>query len=310
MHNYLDPLTHEHLQDIRSVLDEYPGDRVIVGEVALGPQHSHEVPDYLGSIERPELSQSFEFSLMGATWEPSSWRETIAASLRHHGPRASQPRGTRPAWVLSNHDASRLRTRLGGGLASEARARAATTILLTLPGSAYLYAGDEWGLEDAEIPEHRRVDMIGRDVARAPLPWDETPAHGWPVTDPWLPWPPETDLRNAQTQQRDNSSFLNMLRELLTLRRTRLPRSASLSWVASAHDVLAYEITDTVDGSPASLVVVNFGDTPLGLEQALPGFRGSRIGECMFDSVARHPESIAGGMLVPYSARIFSLILG
>ena len=86
-----------------------------------------------------------------------------------------------PTWVLSNHDQPRHRTRYG----SEARARAAAVLLLGLRGTPFLYQGEELGLEDAVIPEQRRVDPGNRDGCRAPMPWDAKPRHGWPA-DPWL----------------------------------------------------------------------------------------------------------------------------
>ena len=90
--------------------------------------------------------------------------------------------------MLSNHDNPRHRTRYG----SEARARAAAVLLLTLRGTPFLYAGEELGLEDAVVPPERVVDPGGRDGCRAPIPWTAAPGHGWPA-EPWLPWPPEPD---------------------------------------------------------------------------------------------------------------------
>ena len=73
---------------------------------------------------------------------------------------------------------------------SEARARAAAVLLLGLRGTPFLFAGEELGLEDAEVPAERVVDPGGRDGCRAPLPWDASAGHGWGEGEPWLPWPP------------------------------------------------------------------------------------------------------------------------
>ena len=93
-----------------------------------------------------------------------------------------------PTFVLSNHDQPRHRTRYG----SEARARAAAVMALTVRGTPFLYAGEELGLEDAVVPPERVVDPDGRDGCRAPIPWtadgDDEVGHGWPVR-PWLPFP-------------------------------------------------------------------------------------------------------------------------
>src|SRR5205814_10144547 len=97
------------------------------------------------------------------------------------------PRDAWHTWVLSNHDTPRHRTRYGG---SEARARAASVLLLTLRGTPFLYQGEELGLADAEVPPERTVDPGGRDGVRAPIPWNPSSLPGR-AGDPWLPWPPE-----------------------------------------------------------------------------------------------------------------------
>src|SRR5205085_9967388 len=101
-----------------------------------------------------------------------------------------------PTWVLSNHDNPRHRTRYG----SEARARAAAVFLLTLRGTPFLYAGEELGLADAEIPADRVVDPGGRDGCRAPLPWTSAPGHGW-GENAWLPFAPDADRRAVEAMR-------------------------------------------------------------------------------------------------------------
>jgi alpha-glucosidase len=116
--------------------------------------------------------------------------------------------------VLSNHDNPRHATRYG----SEARARAAAVLLLGLRGTPFLYQGEELGLEDALIPESRRVDPGRRDGCRAPIPWDAKPLHGWPA-DPWLPFPPDAERRNVERLRADPTSILHLYRRLLRARR-------------------------------------------------------------------------------------------
>ena len=98
------------------------------------------------------------------------------------------PIGAWPTWVLSNHDVPRHRTRYGG---SEAAARAAAVMALTLRGTPFLYEGEELGLLDAVIPPERKLDPIDRDGCRAPVPWTRDAPHGWGA-EPWLPFPPES----------------------------------------------------------------------------------------------------------------------
>src|SRR5439155_1763940 len=112
-------------------------------------------------------------------WDAAAWRERIADVAAR-----LDPVGAWPTWVLSNHDVPRHRTRFG----SEAAARAAAVLLLTLRGTPFLYQGEELGLEDAAVPPERAVDPGGRDGCRGPIPWDARPEHGWPAP-PGVPLP-------------------------------------------------------------------------------------------------------------------------
>jgi alpha-glucosidase len=167
---------------------------------------------------------------------------------------ALDPRDAWPTWVLSNHDFPRHRTRYG----SEARARAAAVLLLTLRGTPFMYMGEELGLEDAVVPEARVVDPGGRDGCRAPIPWQRGAMRGWSA-EPWLPWPPEADAKSVEAQREDRESILHLYRRLLGARRA----SPALLWgtqhLLDAPDgVLAWE---RVHGADRRVVVVNFRDS-------------------------------------------------
>lgn len=203
------PETHALLREIRAVLDSYPGDRMAVGEVVLLTIEG--ILGHLGSPDAPELHLAFNFPPMHHGWDASAWRTSIRTTVD-----AYTAVGATPTWVLSNHDVVRHRTRYGG---SEAVARAAAVLLMTLPGTAFLYAGEELGLEDAVVPTERVLDPGGRDGCRAPIPWDGTPNHGWAAAEPWLPWPPETETRNVAAQAADPTSILHLYRRLAALRR-------------------------------------------------------------------------------------------
>ncbi|MDO5662913.1 MAG: DUF3459 domain-containing protein, partial [Brachybacterium sp.] len=149
-------------------------------------------------------------------------------------------------WVLSNHDVIRHATRygfppehrFGEGLARDEhpdtelglhRARAATLLMLALPGSAYLYQGEELGLpEVADIPDelredpaHRRGGVPGRDGCRVPIPWEQNaPAYGFsPSGESWLPQPEAFGPLAVDEQTGVPSSTLEMYRRALHLRR-------------------------------------------------------------------------------------------
>jgi len=245
------PSVHPILRRLRALVDAYPGDRVLVGEVfLLGP---HDVTAYYGQGD--ELHLAFDLPrCLHVPWEATSWREHTAAVLAAH-----EARQAWPTLVLSNHDTPRHRSRLG----SEARARAAAFLLLGLPGTPFLYAGEELGLEDAVIPPERAVDPGGRDGCRAPLPWDATPSHGWNAS-PWLPWPPEPARRNVVELRADEASILHLYRRLLRARRGS-PALAWGTWRPLRTNAAVFAWERGADGD-RRLVAVNFTDDEARLE--------------------------------------------
>jgi alpha-glucosidase len=245
--------THELIRGMRKLVDSYPGDRLMLGEVYL--LSTELVAKYYGDGD--ELHLAFNFPPLYTRWHAERWRAQIA-DTRHH----IDDRGAWPTWVLSNHDNVRHRSRYG----SEARARAALFLLLGLRGSPVLYAGEELGLEDAEVPPDRAVDPGGRDGCRAPVPWTSAPGHGWGVTDPWLPWPPDADTRNVEALRADESSILHLYRRLLAAR-TASPalQLGDIVDLVTPTGVVAWRRT-----SPAGdrVVAVNMSGEPAGLDVA------------------------------------------
>jgi alpha-glucosidase len=243
------PDAHPILRGIRSVVEAYPDERVLVGEVYL--LSTRQVARYFGAGD--ELHLAFDFTPLYAPWDAYAWRaciDGVSAEL--------DPVGAWPTWTLSNHDNPRHRTRYGG---SEAKARAAAVLLLTLRGSPFLYAGDELGLEDAVVPSDRVVDPGGRDPCRAPFPWDASPTHGWGVEEPWLPWPPEPGARNAESLRADPGSILHLYHRLLAARRASPALSIGDQRILpTPRGVLAYERTRDDD---RRVVVLNFTSAPV-----------------------------------------------
>ena len=201
------PSTHEHIRAMRRLADGYEGDRVLIGETAL--PGTHWIAPYYGDGD--ELHLAFNFAATHSAWEPAVWRRRIERLVEELDPRQAWP-----TWVMSNHDVPRHRTRHGG---SEARARVTAVALLTQRGTPFLYAGEELGLEDAEVPLDRIVDPGGRDGCRAPVPWTSEAGHGW-GPEPWLPFPPDASARSAQAQRSDPGSILHLYRRLLAARRS------------------------------------------------------------------------------------------
>ncbi len=153
-----------------------------------------------------DLAQNFDFCR--AEFEIDALRPIVEQTM------AGLPNGASPIWFGSNHDHSRLATRWGIG--DEARARAALFLILTLPGVAILYQGDEIALEDGKVPDDRILDVAtpSRDPERTPMPWT---ASGDEWHDPWLPF--ASTKRNVEEQRADPESTLNYVRGLIAKRK-------------------------------------------------------------------------------------------
>ena len=211
------PKTHDHLRAIRSLLDEYSistGEaRVSVGEVYLLDEEA--MTTYHGDAEGKgnELHLCFNFRFLWAPFDAAELRGRIARSIE-----VLRARGAWPTWVLSNHDVPRHRQRYGGG---ELEARMAAIMLLTLPGTPFMYQGEELGLVDAVVPPEQRIDPGGRDGCRAPIPWDD-----------------------VEAQRADSGSMLHFYQRLLQLRRA----TPALHAAGIGHD--AFRL---LDGSPGLL---------------------------------------------------------
>jgi alpha-glucosidase len=245
-----DPATHALLREVRTLLDSYDGERVLVGEVYL--LDTAKVAPYYGSDD--ELHLAFNFPPLFAPWDAGAWTAAIEEVQRH-----LLGAGAWPTWVLGNHDNPRPVTRYG----SQARARAAGVLLLGLPGTPFLYAGDELGMEDAVVPPEAVVDPGGRDGCRAPIPWDASEGHGWGEA-PWLPWPPDAGERNVATLKDDPGSILHLYRRLLAVRRSSSALSVGrLELLEAPPGVLAW--LRTYDGD-RRMVAVNFTASTQALE--------------------------------------------
>jgi alpha-glucosidase len=214
------PEVHEVYRSWRRILDEYDGDRMAVAEAWT------QTPESMARFVRPdELHQTFNFAWLGAPWDAEAFGEVITDSLA-----ALASTSSAPTWVLSNHDVIRHATRYGGGPVGVARARAATLVMLALPGSAYVYQGEELGLEQVDVPPEARQDPSwfrtgkpGRDGCRVPLPWaGDAPPYGFGpgAGQPWIPQPTDWADLTVERQLADDESTLAFYHRALAARRT------------------------------------------------------------------------------------------
>jgi alpha-glucosidase len=234
----------------------------LVGEVYLP---FHRLGPYL-----EHLDAAFSFELLHAPWDADAVRAAVEAAL------AATARRGRPAWVLSNHDFTRLATRVG-----PERVRAAALLLLTLPGMAFVYQGDEIGQGDGPggDPPH---DRAGRDAYRHPMQWDRSPGGGFTTGTPWLPVV-DPAVRNVADQREDADSVLALYRDLIAARR-RL--GLALAFVPSDPGVLAFTRGD-------HLVAINMTDDVRPAPEATQVVRATHASEIPDGSAA--PRELAPG---------------
>jgi alpha-glucosidase len=263
-HSANQPEVHALLREWRALLDEYPGDRMMVGEVYT--RDLAMAASYLG--RRDELNLVLNMALLNLPWEAERIREYVG------GQEASLPAGADPTLVLGSHDEPRLASRLG-----EAQARVAAMLLLTLRGAPFIYYGDEIGMLDVPIPPDRQRDpwpkssgmpQHSRDPARTPMQCEATPGAGFTsagtrsgTTDTWLPINPNYRERNVRAQLQEPGSLLNLYRRLMRLRRSSIVLRAGPYRPASEAPEDSY-VYYRAHGDQQFLVALNFGGDDLG----------------------------------------------
>ncbi|MFI6602249.1 glycoside hydrolase family 13 protein [Nonomuraea sp. NPDC050536] len=268
------PEVHDVLRRWRRIADGYARDLTLVGEIWVP------TVDDLALFLRPdELPQAFYFDLLVCPWDAGRFRDSITRGLSTAG-------GT---WTLANHDVHRSVSRYGlltrtGGPATRPRgevdvalgvrrARAAALLTLALPGSVYLYQGEEAGLPEVlDLPDSARQDPTfhrsgpadyGRDGCRVPLPWTSTgPSFGFSRSpSPWLPQPAWFADYAIEDQIGHPDSTWELHRQALTLRRDF---TGPLEWLSTSRDdVIAFR------RGPHTVLTV-FGPTPYPTPQATP----------------------------------------
>jgi alpha-glucosidase len=256
---------HDVYRSWRLIADSYPDKRALIGEIWLADT------DRFAQYLRPdELHAAFNFDFLACPWNARALHQCVDETLAAHA-----PVGAPATWVLSNHDVTRHVTRYGRADTSfdhatrqhqhavptdlalgTRRARAAALLSLSLPGSVYVYEGEELGLWEVEdIPDGLRQDPIfrrtggadpGRDGCRVPLPWSggEPPFGFSPAiasAQPWLPQPAQWAGYTAEREAADPDSMLSLYRAALRLRSAEANLGdGPMVWLPSADEVLAF----------------------------------------------------------------------
>jgi len=271
---------HDVYRGWRAVADTYPGTRVLVGEIWLP-----DVDRFVAYLRPDEMHTAFNFDFLARPWQASELRASIDQTLAAHAPVQAPS-----TWVLSNHDVTRPVTRYGRDDSSFAflskrfgthsdrdlgtrRARAAALLTAALPGSLYIYQGDELGLPEVEDiplgllqdPMHFRSQGVdpGRDGCRVPLPWsgDRAPfgfSSEHATGEPWLPQPEDWAGFTVEDEARDPRSMLSLYRAALAIRKDSPELGdGTLTWLDLGPDALAFRRGDDF------LCITNFADQPL-----------------------------------------------
>lgn len=257
---------HEVYRGWRALADSYPGTRVLVGEIWLP-----ELDRFVKYLRPDEMHTAFNFDFLARPWDAAELRDSIDLTLDAHA-----PVGAPSTWVLSNHDVTRPVTRYGRADSSFAflakrfgtptdlelgtrRARAAALLTAALPGSLYIYQGDELGLPEADIPReliqdpmHARSGGVdpGRDGCRVPLPWSGARApfgfsspHA--TGTPWLPQPDDWARYTVEAEEADPGSMLSLYRAALRIRKSDAALGdGAFAWLALGPEALAFRRGD------------------------------------------------------------------
>jgi alpha-glucosidase len=233
---------HEIYREWRKLFDSY-GDRNVM---AVAEAWVHPPVNSTRYVRPDELHQVFNFDLLDAPFSSIHLYDVISRSID-----LMKSVDALPTWALSNHDSPRVATRMG-----EQESRALALFVLALPGSTYVYAGQELGLPDGVIPDESRQDPIyfrtgglqkGRDGARVPLPWNgDIAPFGFTSGTPWLPMHDGWKDSTIEKQSAEPKSSLNLYRNALNLRAEHLVNAGEIQWLESPHhgahssSVLAY----------------------------------------------------------------------
>ncbi|MGH7022541.1 MAG: alpha-glucosidase [Caulobacteraceae bacterium] len=238
-HDRSRPETLAFLARLRALIDERPG-RMTVGEVVDNPALPRQI-EYIAGADRLHTAYSFHF-LSADRADPELFRRAISAWAQADG---------WPSWSLGNHDVARFASRLAGD--DPAHVRVLMAALLAMPGTIFLYQGEELGLPQAEVPFERLADPFaiaswtggaGRDGARTPMPWtSEGPSAGFSASaETWLPPDPRHRALAADAQMADDASMLAFTRRLISLRaREPALRLGEARLVEAPAGVLAFE---------------------------------------------------------------------
>ena len=235
---------HKIVQEWRTLFDKYKDPyRILIGEIIADLS---EIVKYYGG-RKNEFDFPFNFGFLG--FNESTTAEDVYKAISDYI--SALPRGKWSNWLLGNHDVSRIGTKVG-----HEYCRALNVLLLTLPGTAITYYGEEIGMTDAKVPLKTSKDF--RDPQRSPMQWCSEQNAGFSSgVKPWLPVAGNFKTVNVDAQIADPSSPLQLYRELLRLRSTsQCFKGLKFKVVHVNPSILAYTRSER---HCKFLIAINFG---------------------------------------------------
>jgi alpha-glucosidase len=223
-----------YLEQLRSVVDEFDG-RMLAGEV----QGKTERIGHFYGEAKPRLNLPLNFALLDTPWDALSLQANIDAYYN------AIPDNAWPCWVIGGHDKKRVASKLG-----QAQARNLAMLLMTLKGTPFMFAGDEIGMEQVDVPADRTQDPfekfvggygLSRDGERVPMRWNGSAQGGFTSGEPWLPLGNDVACRNVESLKHDPRSLLWLYHDLVQLRR-QMPALTDGDYkpIRSRNNILAF----------------------------------------------------------------------
>jgi alpha-glucosidase len=273
-HKYTDnlPEVHQVLREMRSVVNEFPGNPVLISE-ADEPNIAELTKMYGSKNDEIQLPMDFQIADVNKL-SASDFRRLLDEIDRN-------PAGGQPHYFFSNHDQPRQWDRYGDGVHNDQIAKLMAALLLTTRATPLMYYGEEIGMRTTDPVQKEDVqDPIGklgwpqekgRDGERTPMQWDTSKDAGFSTAErPWLPVPPSSAEYNVKAESQDPNSILSFYKRLLALRRSE-PALRDGKYLPLDRDnpyVLSF-LRKTPGNGDSILVVLNMSAEPRTVNLAL-----------------------------------------
>lgn len=308
------PEVHEVMRRLRALVDQYPGDRVLVGETYL--PNIEELNKWYGGTKHNELQLPMDTQVGFINkLDASLFRERINDA-------ETKINGNQPLFVFDNHDNTRSWNRYGDGVHDVVIAKLIATMLFTSRSTALMYYGEELGMVTTTPTRKQDVkDPIGitgwpkekgRDGERTPMQWDTSKNSGFSIaTSTWLPVAPDYVTVNVKTEEAEPTSLLNWHKQLIAMRKNdpTLRDGKMVMLDRNNPSVLSY-IREGVAGHPAVVIALNFTAEPqtISLDLKPINISGHSVKTLITDAPSlQQTSTISNITLPPYASWVGSI---